>query len=72
MTPEQKLATIQEILFPERTKDSEGGWVDHDAVINLSATLYDLRRTQADTVCIQTVVWALQRLYDVRKLLLEE
>jgi hypothetical protein len=57
-------------LFPEPTKNGDRSMTVHDADENLSAALYDLRRTGADAVCIKTIERVLEQLRAARAALL--
>jgi hypothetical protein len=70
-TAEQKVKALREALFPEARKNEDGVLIFFDADEDLAAALYDLKRLQADKVCISTIERVLGRLRTVRSILEE-
>ena len=72
MTPEKALETINRILFPPlRDSHDFKHKVNGDACLGLDGALFDLKRLEADRVCIRTIERTLQKLMDVKKVLQE-
>jgi hypothetical protein len=71
MTAEQKIKALREALFPKARKNEDGWLICFDADLDLAVALYDLKRLEADKVCISTIERVLARLRTVRSILEE-
>jgi hypothetical protein len=62
---------LREALFPEARKNEDGVLICFDVDLDLAGALYDLKRLEADKVCINTIERVLARLRTVRSILEE-
>jgi hypothetical protein len=69
MNAKEALEAINNALFPMPRKEQGGVMVSSDAYANLQGVRIDLKRMDADVVCIRTIERVQKQLLEVSKIL---